>query len=71
MSKGMKDHLNYQQKGCSESKGNLHTETYNCPNFLQHPGYFCLLLLVVVVSPLQFPGLQSSCLAGIFLLPNT
>lgn len=70
MSEGMKDDLNYQQKGCSESKGNLHTETYDCPSFLHHLGYFCLLLLVVL-SPPQFPGLQSSCLAGIFLLPIT
>lgn len=44
-------------------------ETYDCPSFLHHLGYFCLLLLVVVLSPPQFPGLQSSCLAG--LLPIT
>lgn len=67
----MKDDLNYQQKGCSESKGNLHTEISDCPSFLQNPSYFCRLLLLVVLSPPQFPGLQSSCLADIFLLPIT
>lgn len=50
-------------KGCSESKGNLHKETQDSPSFLKHPGFFCLLLLLLVLSPPQFPGLQSSYLA--------
>lgn len=40
MSEGMKDDLNYQQKGCSESKGNLHIWNIWLSKFLTPPWLF-------------------------------